>query len=176
MKYCVYIVFYLFSSLVCEAQVDSLVSNFKECKGYLLKDSISLFDNLRNFTVKLPENWNGKLEGDLNTLQINKKPYSSIFKLIGSSSYDSNADGIETEKKAPNLVGIVTIESQEVVILKHPNGMLKEKTLHKYTFHFETKNNPWVWMFYLVADRFPTREDICEIKYIINQYIHGLKK
>ncbi len=173
MKIC--ILFYFLTSFICNAQVNSLFKDFKDCNSNLRKDSISLYDNIRNFTLKLPEKWKGKLEGDTNSLCVYKTPYSSIFRLKGSSAYDVQGNRIETEKKNPNFEGIDYIETQEIVILKHPKGMYKEKLLHKYTFHFETKNNPWVWMFYLTTDRKPNKKDICEIKYIIKQYIHALK-
>ena len=178
MKLKVYILFCFLASSICNAQVDAVFKNFKECNGYFIKDSITIFDNLRNFTLKLPEKWKGKLEGDLNHLRAYKTPYSSvssIFRLTGGSAYDVQGNDIELKKKDPNFVGIDYIDNQEIVILKHLKGTYKEKLLHKYTFHFETKNNPWVWMFYLVTDRKPNKRDICEIKYIIKQYIQGLK-
>ncbi|WP_417800552.1 hypothetical protein [Tenacibaculum sp.] len=170
----IYLLLFL-TYFTCNAQVDSFFKDFKECNCYLIKDSITLFDKRRNFTLRLPEKWKGKFEGDNNSLNIYKTPDSSIFKLQGNSAYDVQGNRIKNEKKNPNIIGIDYIESQEIVILNHPKGFYKEKLLHKYTLHFETKNNPWVWMFYLVADRVPTKKDICEIKYIIKQYIQELK-
>ncbi|CAL2075550.1 conserved exported protein of unknown function [Tenacibaculum sp. 190524A02b] len=175
MKIKIQLLLYFLTSLICNAQANNVFKDFKKCNCYLIKDSISLIDNLRNFTLKLPKKWKGKFEGDNNNLHIYKTPKSSIFRLKGNSAYDVQGDEIEIKKKDPSFVGIDYIENQEIVILNPLKGMYKEKLLHKYTFHFETKDNPWVWMFYLVADRKPTKKDVCELKYIIKQYILNLK-
>ncbi|CAM1348746.1 hypothetical protein [Tenacibaculum halocynthiae] len=132
MKIC--ILFYFLTSFICNAQVDSL---FKDFNSNLIKDSISIYDNLRNFTLKLPKKWKGKLEGDNNSLCVYKTPYSSIFRLKGSSAYDVQGNRIETEKKDPKFVGIDYIETQEIVILKHPKGMYKKN--YFINIHFTLK-------------------------------------
>ncbi|WP_299837961.1 hypothetical protein [uncultured Tenacibaculum sp.] len=162
-------------TFISNAQKNTITDFFKDCNNYSVEDSISLYDQYTDFTLKLPKYWTGKFRGDLNSLLAQKTSDSSFIKLEGYSAYDVQNNNNELQKKNPNFLDTIYIASQEIVIISHPKTKFKNKLLHKYEFHCKIENTPWIRKFYLVANKEPNKKNICEIRHIIKQYMQKFK-
>ena len=175
MRIKIQILFYFITIFICNAQDNNISELFENCKNYSVKDSISIFDKYNNFTLRLPKKWNGEFKGDMPSLFAYKALDSSKIWLRGHTSYNVLDDNNKIKKNDPNFVGINFIESQEVLIIEFPKTD-NERSIHGYEFNYKNEKTGWVWKFYLSTYKENlTSNDICEIKYIIKQFIHKYK-
>lgn len=169
------ILFYFLTIFISNAQSKNISKLFQNCNDYKINDSISIFDKYHNFTLRLPKQWNGEFKGDTPSLLAYKKSGSSKIWLRQNTAYDVQDDNNERKKSDPNFIGINFIESQEIVIIEH-SKIDDERSIHGYEFDYKNERTGWVWKFYLTTFKEEINSnDICEIKYIIKQFIQKYK-